>query len=297
MPEGPEVCVLAQYLDKKLRAKKITGVRILGGKYIDKPFDGYEMIAGKVLAIDRVVSKGKFMWFETHDQHHTYWIGSGLGMTGRWVVSSDQIDARICFDLKSKKGNCLYYVDPRNHGNVSFISDPQVLEIKLNSLAPCIVTGGQTTDQLCGLIREYMGKARRYKNIVIALMDQRAIVSGIGNYMVSEILYMARLDPHRDIRGLDDQQIRALAIATRQIAKSAYYNNTTSYTQHMQGFATNHAKYVDTGALPCYHPDIVPAKQFEFHVYGRATDANGNPVIKEQIAKPRRIHWVPAVQI
>ena len=42
--------------------------------------------------------------------------------------------------------------------------------------------------------------------LVKVLMDQQALVSGIGNYLVAEILYDAKLNPHRELDKLSNKE-------------------------------------------------------------------------------------------
>ena len=58
---------------------------------------------------------------------------------------------------------------------------------------------------------------RKYdkKYLVWAMMEQK-IISGIGNYLKSEILYQSRISPHVLIHDLPDDKLRELSFRTRR---------------------------------------------------------------------------------
>lgn len=149
---------------------------------------------------------------------------------------------------------------------------------------------------LVKIINHFIKTSRKDKNLYKILMDQDAIVSGVGNYMVSEILYDAKLNPHRSLTDLTDNEIKALAHSIRKIAKQSYYNNTTGYMDHFKVFMKTHAAKVDTGVFPNYHPDIKAKKPFEFKVYRQSRDPLGNEVETDEIIKKKTVHWVKNVQ-
>lgn len=134
-------------------------------------------------------------------------------------------------------------------------------------------------------------------NVVKVFMDdQSAIVSGIGNYLIAEILYDAKISPFRDLRKLSYTDLLHLANSILKVTKSAYYDNTTGYMIMFPSFAKTHKQKVDDGIFPNYHPNIKITKSFEFKVYRNDVDPFGNEVQQDKILKNRTIHWVPNVQ-
>ena len=63
MPEGPEVIISTQYLNKKLKNKKITNIKVISGRYTHQKLQGINLLKNKNLSIKKVTSKGKFIWF------------------------------------------------------------------------------------------------------------------------------------------------------------------------------------------------------------------------------------------
>jgi formamidopyrimidine-DNA glycosylase len=300
MPEVPEVAIEVQYLKTKLIGKTITSVKILSGRYTHEKLKGINKLIGphKIVDID---SKGKMLWFvlkHTGSGEKLYMLNT-LGMTGRWGFYKDQssrIRFRICCDAKNVYN--LYYTDQRNFGQLSIFESKDELQTRIDRLAPDLLKGGLTDHDVVNRITSYIKKQHGKKiNLVRVLMeDQTAIVSGIGNYLVAEILYDAMLNPHRNLSDLTSAEIKRLAHSMRKIAKQSYYDNQTGYMENYQVFMKAHPVKVDRKIFPNYLPDIKPDTAFEFKVYRLDKDRLGNRVKKDQIIKGRTIHWVPAVQ-
>jgi len=315
MPEVPEVAIEVQYLKTKLIGKTITSVKIMSGRYTHEKLKGINKLVGPYKIVD-IDSKGKMLWFvlkHTGSGEKLYMLNT-LGMTGRWGFYKDQssrIRFRICCDSKMGKDTKdtkgvkgakgvynLYYTDQRNFGQLSIFESKDELQTRIDRLAPDLLKGGLTDRDVVNRIMSYIKKQHSKKiNLVRVLMeDQTAIVSGIGNYLVAEILYDAMLNPHRNLSDLTPAEIKRLAHSMRKIAKQSYYDNQTGYMENYAIFMKAHPVKVDRKIFPNYLPDIKPDTAFEFKVYQLDKDRLGNKVKKDQIIKGRTIHWVPAVQ-
>ena len=108
-------------------------------------------------------------------------------------------------------------------------------------------------------------------------MDQK-VISGVGNYIKSEALYRAGINPHITPAEMNDQQIKSLWSWIGTIIKTSYE----------QGGATL-ATYTD---MDNNHGDFV----FSFNVYRKESDPLGNKVIHEITPDGRMTHWVPEIQ-
>ena len=87
-------------------------------------------------------------------------------------------------------------------------------------------------------------------------MDQKALVSGIGNYLVAEILYDAKINPHNELNKLSPKELNKLAHSMRKITKYAYYYNTIGYMIPFKHFMKKHIDAINNNIFPNYHPDI-----------------------------------------
>ncbi|VBB17846.1 formamidopyrimidine-DNA glycosylase [Yasminevirus sp. GU-2018] len=300
MPEGPEITITTQYLKTKLKKKKIDSVEVIGGRYLHQTLKGLHLTENTPLTIEDIDSKGKFMWMILKDSvGNSVYMLNTFGMSGRWSFT-DSPNARVKMTIKSNttqnKTYTLYYIDQRNFGTIEFTSDQKDLQKKIDRLAPDALKTDMSDDDLVRMIKEFIKTSKKDKNLVKVLMDQDAIVSGIGNYLVAEILYDAKLNPHRSLTALSDKEIKGLAHSIRKIMKYSYYDNTTGYMEHFKTFMKTHSQRIDDGKFPNYHSDIKPKIGFTFRVYQQKQDPDGNEVVQDEIVKDRTIHWVKEVQ-
>ena len=127
-----------------------------------------------------------------------------------------------------------------------------------------------------------------------------ALFSGIGNYLVAEILYDAKISPYRTIGSLSDNEIKSLSHSIKYLTKLSYYNNNDGYMLSFGEYSKLHKKYIDDGILPVFHTDVKLDKndEFKIKVYRQTKDPDGNTVEKdEDINKGRTFHWVKNVQV
>lgn len=303
MPEGPEVIITTQYLGTKLKGKYITGMKIIGGRYFSKNSEentskkkilfGKDYCLSSKLNIIDIKSKGKFIYFilKNENDEDVYMLNT-LGLTGQWSFYNDK-QARIIFTIKNgEKEYKLYFVDMRNFGTVEFTKNKDKLNDKLESLAPDILRSNITTDKIISR----MNKMKKDINLVKLLMDQNKLVSGIGNYLVAEILYDAKINPNRTLFDLTDKEKEKLAYSMRYISKLAYYDNTTGYMILFDKFLENHKNKVDKNIFENFHKDIKINKPFNFNVYRQKEDNYGNKIEKVSIIKGRHVYYSPKIQ-
>lgn len=109
-------------------------------------------------------------------------------------------------------------------------------------------------------------------------MDQK-VISGCGNYIKAEVLYRARLSPHRTVASLSTNDFAVLRQEIIAVMNESY-----------------HAKGATIKTYTTTDGDQGHA-QFLFRVYGKSVDALGNTVVKEETLDGRTTHWVPNIQI
>lgn len=162
-----------------------------------------EAVTGRTLTAAR--RRGKLLLLDT-DGGEGPVLGLRFGMTGRLIVDTGStVDDLVYssnrdvpdwdrFALDFEGGGDLRIRDPRRLGGVLIDPDeerlgPDAMTITLRQLRTAL---GESTAPL---------KAR--------LMDQGR-VAGLGNLLTDEILWRAGLDPAREVRSLDDLEVRRL---------------------------------------------------------------------------------------
>jgi DNA-formamidopyrimidine glycosylase len=265
MPEGPEVRKQAEYLSDRARLGPLTEVNVLSGRYKKKPLSGLEKLREALpLKVIGGGSHGKFIYLILEDGSS---IHITLGMTGGWLDEKLK-HARIQLRFGEKD---VYYNDTRNFGTFKLCSSRSALVEKLKSLGPDIMQ--KIPDDV--FIKALRKKA--HWNICKAMMDQK-VVSGIGNYLKSEILYDCRIDPHLHVADLNDKQLIMIRDSAYRIAWASYESGGATIQSYRNPDGT-------TGEF-----------SRRFAVYACDKDPLGNLVEKIKLDDGRTTHWVPAIQ-
>ena len=267
MPEGPECRRMALQLSEEVTNKKLIDISVESGRYTKKPIEGMEEILSETpLNIRGTGVHGKFIFFLL-DNEWTIW--NTLGMTGGWSRKASK-HARVRLVLEDGP---IFYNDTRNFGTLKFVQGKQPIIDKLNSLGPDLLAEECADEVFVNSLRR-----KDKKTIVEALMDQ-SVVSGVGNYVKAEALYLSKISPHRTVSSLTNAELCDLNAAVRSVLVNSFESGGATL-QSYQDF------YGEAG----------DATQ-RFAVYGRKTDPEGREIIKEQTKDVRTTHWVPAMQM
>lgn len=284
MPEGPEVAVMSQIVDKFYANKTLISVEIVSGRYSKKqrPNNMDKFIKALPLKLVKVNSQGKFMWFEfikAGDTSKKWYLWSTLGMTGIWSRTEDIDFIRAKLTFRGKI--FLFFADMRNFGTLKFVNNPVELGKKLKSLGPDFLKDAHFT----------LKSVKKYDTPIVRLLtDQKKLGSGIGNYLSSEVLYRAKIDPSKLGSELTNTEISRLTRSIKYTIKLAYTNNNIGYMKKLGPDVKKITKRK-------YHPTINLGKAtFHPQVYRQKEDKYGNPVSTIKIQNDRTIYWVPAIQ-
>lgn len=306
MPECPEVTILSDYLRGELVNQSISTLEVISGKYLNKKLIGKELLNGQTkYTVLNVDSKGKVLYMTLKHLNKTIYFVSHLGMAGEWSKSESDVD-RIRLTVHQHNGNTykLCYKDPRSIGNVEVL-EKNDFKIRIDKLAPDVLKTEFTNDDFLTIVANFLKKSKNRKNQLIfkVLTKQNlsdGLFSGLGNYLIPEILYDAKISPYREIGSLTNDDLLRLAHSIKYITKLSYYNNTTGYMTNFGNYIIEHKKGIDDGTYKNYHVDIVlkTTDKFQFKIYQKKQDPLGNPVERDKLLnKGRTTHWVKNVQI
>jgi formamidopyrimidine-DNA glycosylase len=268
MPEGPEVRRMAEGLARRIENKDVIRAEVLGGKWLKKPLPGLSWIQQLLpLKVQRVKVKGKLIYVELTNG---VWMWNTLGMGGGW---RDQRAKHSHFVLEMGDGTEVFFEDVRRFGNICFTTE-DVIQDKLKALGPDMLN--EEVSPAVFLTSICKGNRTNW-NICKALMDQ-SVVCGVGNYIKSEALYRAGVNPWLKVGEIPEVKLTALHGWICKIIRRSYE----------QGGATL-MTYTDM--------DLNRGMfTFEFEVYMRSQDPLGHDVIREETPDKRTTHWVPEIQ-
>lgn len=266
MPEGPEVRTVVDKIRPFLINKEITSLSIGERAKIN----GTDKLQFPVL-ITNVKSYGKKIIITLQTQQA---IVVSLGMTGKLQYHSGN-HSHIKFNISNSFD--LFFDDTRYMGKVVILNNDEINNY-FKDIGPDLLLAAlnkRTWITLSNWIKIFVKPRSNNRLICDALLDQ-SLVSGIGNYLRSDILYYAGVHPYRTIGSLREEEWDALRIAAHEVIYLSYsYNGLTIQS------------YISPDGTPGTYPVAV---------YGKKVDSLGNPVIKEKV-KGRSIHWVAEVQV
>jgi formamidopyrimidine-DNA glycosylase len=315
MPEVIEIRKYADFLNSKFKNKIIKNIKILKGRYkTHGPFELYKELTDKLpMKVKEVKTKGKFLYMVLEDD---YFIFSTLGLHGGWTwlkQAKDNVDINKEFitdniknfnfdkllDYVDEDGLAGYYKTALNNLNVQFITEQgsmfyfdslsfgtlkiikgcQHLHKKLDSIGPDIMEESTTLE----IFKKQLMKTKNLaKKIGIVLLNQK-VISGIGNYLRADVLWMSRISPFRKVKDLCDLDIKRIYENSKILTWGDY--------DYKKGVKMNIIKK-DTKIPSDYKRD--------FFVYYSKEDIYGNHVIKEELYEgnqKRFIYWVKELQI
>ena len=225
MPELPEVEVIKQSLDKKIKEKKVKKVLVRNRnlrKEVPLKFENF-FINQKIIKVGRF-SKYLILHFSNNKKCLIH-----LGMSGTiHFVKKNKINmiTNTSFYNSSKlpsKHNhieiffddCkIIYNDPRRFGFFEIIENNELLQKKFSHLGPEPFNSKFTLEYICLKLR---GKQKNIKNFLI---DQN-FVSGIGNIYASEILFLSRINPTKKGKNLKKNDCMKILINSKKVLSEA----------------------------------------------------------------------------
>jgi len=307
MPEGPEVTTIVNGLRALLNSVEIIDWKFQDKtRYATKAPDGYNNFMVDIhnptvsVKVIEVLNKGKFIYWKFSNG----WVlFQTLGMSGGWynkpklhtvcivkyipIANTRSIKTDIKTDSRSSKNGDkniyinkkIYFNDQRRFGTFKWIPPniaKQELDKKLKDIGPDMLNEPPTLDEFRDILRRNKNNNKTINRIIT---DQKQI-SGVGNYLRSEILYAAKISPYRLIELLTDSDIKNI------------YNSTIDKIR---------ASYITGGASIQNYSNIDNSKgtfAFSMEVYKKKHDPKGRVVKVEKIAGDgQSTHWVPSYQV
>jgi formamidopyrimidine-DNA glycosylase len=278
MPEGPEVLTLTNSLNNFLKDKTIVSIILeekdyFNPKHLNLP-----------LKIVSVKCKGKQIYFhllpvtaldmlvqdEKEEKDHDVYLTNHLMMSGGWSLDSNGKYKKITFKLLNDNNEAeeIYFTDVRKFATFQILNKTGIDEL-LNSLED-----GFVGDHIISLekFRKNIKNIPR-KGLTVALMDQRSICSEIGNYLLSEILFAARIHPDKKCKNLTDDDIKTLYDKAKEIIENSYKLKGVSIKDYVDLDGTK-GKYQDY--LQVYGKKTVKVEGIVFNIKNKSK--NGRTV-------------------
>ena len=209
MPEGPETRRMSDKISKTLKGKKILRFKLRHRSLIQ--LKNLE----KIIIIE-ALSKGKAVIIRLDNG---FSIISHNQLYGKWtfhrpntVIKSNR-QLRIEFTTKSKAVRLWSATDIQ-----VFRSSDESRHSYLNKIGPDVLDTSTTKNSIISILK---GK-KAYKRALSSVLLDQSIISGLGNYLRSEILFFASLQHTQKVSNLKEQKILDLANSIKEVSNRAY---------------------------------------------------------------------------
>ena len=276
MPELPEVEHGRQVLHGIAAGRTIAAAVVADDPIVipDVSADGLRdlLVGVRVTGTDR---HGKQLWFDLEGRPS---VLIHFGMTGGFRLPGDQ---PLQLETSSKRVDRSWpprftklHLTFEDGGEIAFVNSRRLGRIRLRddprAEPPISKLGYDPLKTLPSAAAFDKRIGRRSTKLKALLLDQ-GFAAGVGNWIADEVLYQARLAPHRTVDTLDAAERDRLRLAIRRVIKTA----------------------VRVGA----RKDAFPANWLFHHRWGKTDGARTKlgPITFSEIGG-RTTAWVPAVQ-
>ena len=267
MPELPEVEIVRQSLNKKIKQKKVKNVIVRNRNLRFKlPFNFRSLFRNKKIIKVKRFSKYLIIYLSKGSYCLIH-----LGMSGTIHIIDNKKKNKITNTsfyqspfLPNKHNHIeivfdtfkVIYNDPRRFGFFQFIKNSLQLKKRFNHLGP------EPFDLNFNIKYVYNFFKNKNKNIKSFLLDQK-FVSGIGNIYASETLFLSKINPFRKASSLTKEECKKIILNSKKILLKAISKGGSSIRDFKDtsgskgGFQKNFKVYQREGkkckSLGCTH--------------------------------------------
>jgi len=242
MPELPEVETIKTDLQKIILGKKIIQVTIYNPKVIREPSPAIFKKSLEGLSIKRILRRGKLLVLGLSNGK---FLTMHLKMTGQVVIPGGGKSSRVAFVLNG--GMILDFNDQRLFGELRLVQDWKKLKF-VQRLGP---------EPLDLTFADFKAMLLKRKTAIKPLLLDQTFIAGIGNIYASEILFRAKINPHRPARSLAKKEQLVLYQEMQKVLKSAIKHGGSSVDDYVRvsgkngDYARFHRVYGREGK-PCF---------------------------------------------
>jgi len=264
VPELPEVETYRRFIAELAVGQTIAALQVNDAHVLATPEDQLRAaLVGRTITGTSRLGKNCFLALDSGQV-----LVLHFGMTGDVSAYRDEPDAprftRVALHL-ADSGLRLAFIDPRKFGRIR-LADSVIAHQKAKKIGP---------DALDITSTELHQKLARRKTLLKPLLLDQSITAGLGNWIVDEVLFQAKIHPERPGTSLTEKEGQALHSAV-QLVLSTAINQEANY-RHFPASFLIHAREWDTSATPSsadahtFCPRHPKVKINKYYVGGRAT--------------------------
>lgn len=271
MPEGPEIKQAADEIARAIADQPIREV-FFAFEHL-KP---YEPVLAETQAI-AVQAKGKALLIRFQNQLSIY---SHNQLYGKWFIrkahSYPTTNRQLRLAIHTPKKSALLY----SASDITVLTEPEIATHPfLSRLGPDVLDPQTTVEQ----VRSRLLDKRFYRRSLTSLLLDQGFLSGLGNYLRSEVLFVARVHPTCRPIDCTPGQIEQLAIAAIAVTQQSY---------ETKGITNDLAIALKLKQMG--HPRR-EYRHYVFNREGKPCFVCGSEIVKD-LAGGRRIYTCPTCQ-
>lgn len=272
MPEGPEIWNTADRLQEALQDKKITDLHFAFDEL--KEFE----LKLKEKRVKNVEARGKAILTFFENDLVMY---SHNQLYGKWMIREkrQEPDTNRSLRVAIHNGTTSAYL--YSASDIEILNKDKVTEHSyIKKLGPDVLHPDTSYEDI---IDRYQSDEFQNRKLTTLLLDQ-GFISGIGNYLRSEIMFYAGVDPHQKLKQYSDDEKEALAEATVKLTKRSYET----------GGITN-----DPSIVEALKRENATRKEYRHFVYKRTGNRCNKcgSVIEQDNTGGRKIYFCPRCQL
>ncbi len=263
MPELPEVETYRRFIDEIAVGQTIAAVQVNDAHVLATPEDQLRAgLVGRTITGTSRLGKNCFLELDNGQV-----LVLHFGMTGDIGAYRDEPDAprftRVALHLDDS-GLRLAFIDPRKFGRIR-LAESAAAHQQARKIGP---------DALEITAAELQQKLSRRKTLLKPLLLDQGITAGLGNWIVDEVLFQAKINPERLGASLVEKEFKALHTAIQLVLTTAI-SHEANYRHFPKSFLI-HAREWDDSAAPgsdahTFCPRHPKVKIDKYYVGGRAT--------------------------
>ncbi|MEL7834549.1 endonuclease VIII [Fodinibius sp. Rm-B-1B1-1] len=272
MPEGPEIWRTADSLTNALKDKPIHELFFA----FDELKDYESKLKGQSVLNVEARGKALLTFFDTGKVMYSH-----NQLYGKWMVSNanEEPDTNRSLRVAIHNGEKSAYL--YSASEIEMLDREEVGEHPyIKKLGPDVLHPDTTYQDVLG---QFTSDEFKNRKLTTLLLDQ-GFVSGIGNYLRSEIMFYAKVDPRKKLREYSDEEKEALAEATYKLTTRSYET----------GGITNDQKIVEA-----LKRENASYDEYRHFVYKRTDDRchKCGSIIEEDKTGGRKIYFCPRCQL
>jgi formamidopyrimidine-DNA glycosylase len=187
----------------------------------------------------------------------------------------DHLNIEFVMD-NGKRG---YFYDQLSFGTLKVVETRGGLDKKLRELGADMLDEKTTFE----VFKKAVCKGANGEKAIGNVLVNQKLISGVGNYLRADALWMARISPFRKVGELSDKELEAIYKSVRALMWGDYAPEDARKNGYIGvDFKIPH----DYGR--------------EFFVYRQETDIDGHKVVKQELyegSQKRSIYWVKDIQV